>query len=276
MNEPSLNYHKFFLLSIAVLCIVFLVFITSIFDKNTKIIFCDVGQGDGAYIRVNNRVDLLIDTGPDQKILECLGKYMPFYDKKIEIIIITHPQKDHIGGLKYIKKHYKVSKIFSVNNQSPELLVNKEIISYPISQNKIHILDKTINFYWPLNNLPISIDNDDCLIFSYIDNNFTVLFTADASARLLLQIIKSNQKYLNNVDILKTPHHGSKNGLNNTILQLANPKVAVISVGENNQYGHPNPQILDLFKAKNIIIKRTDKDGDVVFKITNDKIQIHK
>lgn len=70
--------------------IVSIIFVESILDKSTKIVFCDVGQGDEIYIRVKNKIDIVIDAGPDKRMLDCLGKFMPFYDKKIEIAIISH------------------------------------------------------------------------------------------------------------------------------------------------------------------------------------------
>ncbi|MEK7109611.1 MAG: MBL fold metallo-hydrolase, partial [Patescibacteria group bacterium] len=75
------------------------------------------------------------------------------------------------------------------------------------------------------------------------------------------------------VDILKIPHHGSKNGLTKKFLDLADPEVAVISVGKNNFYGHPSNKVLDMLKAKNTQIRRTDRDGDIVFKIPSSKLQ---
>ena len=90
------------------------------------------------------------------------------------------------------------------------------------------------------------------------------MFTGDASPFVLGRL---SHGAIEKVDVLKVPHHGSKNGLTKTFLDLADPKMAVISVGKNNSYGHPHKQVLDILKAKNINIRRTDVEGDIVFKI---------
>ncbi|PIP63493.1 hypothetical protein COW97_02205 [Candidatus Roizmanbacteria bacterium CG22_combo_CG10-13_8_21_14_all_34_12] len=91
-----------------------------------------------------------------------------------------------------------------------------------------------------------------------------VLFTGDASPFVLGRLSHST---IGKVDILKVPHHGSKNGLTKKFLDLADPSTAVISVGKNNSYGHPSKEVLDMLKAKNIKIRRTDEEGDIVFKL---------
>src|SRR3990170_7356807 len=94
------------------LIVVTFIFISDSNNSKTTLVFCDVGQGDGAYIRVKNQTDILVDAGPNRKILDCLGKYMPFYDRSIELAILSHPQSDHFGGLLYILDRYDIKKIW--------------------------------------------------------------------------------------------------------------------------------------------------------------------
>src|SRR3989344_562127 len=117
--------------------IIFFIFFTSYFSSKTTIVFCDVGQGDGAYIRLKNRIDILVDAGPDRKILECLGKYMPFYDRSIELAILSHPQKDHFGGFLYILDRYDVKKfwmspVYNTNPTFARLLDKIDAKSIPL------------------------------------------------------------------------------------------------------------------------------------------------
>ncbi len=283
-------------------------------DKQTKIVFCDVGQGDASYIRVRNRVDVLIDAGPDRKVLSCLGKHMPFWDRQIEIAFISHPQKDHFGGFLFLLDRYQIEKILMppIDNPSQsfkklkEKIVDKKSkIYFPKAGTKITILNNNkIEFYWPtekfitnhLISSPVktranfqnvlgssTFDNNNfSLIFLFEENNsphdkFRVLFTGDATSQVLDELV-SNKKHNDfpATDILKVPHHGSKNGLTKNFLHLANPRVAVISVGKNNSYGHPAKKVLEMLKAQGIKIKRTDEEGDVVFKlkIKNQKLQL--
>jgi len=249
-------------------------------DKKTKIVFCNVGQGDATYIRIKNKVDVLIDAGPDRKILNCLGKYMPFWDKKIELAFLSHPNKDHYQGFFFINERYKINK-FIINDgpfvsQTYKKLVNnlkknKVSILNKFQGDQINILNDRFLFIWPTRNYFSTNDNDYSHLIFFQENSFKVLFTGDASPKIL-NLIGENYYYKNliaNITLLKIPHHGSKKGLNKKFLSIINPKIAVISVGKNNSYGHPDKEVLKILKAKKVKIKRTDIDGDIVFKIKN-------
>ncbi len=253
------------------LIIIFFIFLSSFFDTRTKIIFCDVGQGDGTYIRIKNKSDVLIDAGPDQKILSCLGKYMPFWDRKIELALLSHPNSDHYNGYFFVADRYKIDKFITVDglimSKTYKKLLSKMSdknipVLFKIAGDKIKMEDGQFTFYWPPIDFTSSNDND----FSSVILFDGVLFTGDASSFVLSRL---SHGALGKVGILKVPHHGSKNGLTKRFLDLADPEVAVISAGKNNAYGHPNKEILDMLKAKNIKTLRTDVQGDVVFYIKN-------
>jgi len=253
-------------------------FLTSLVNNQTKIVFCDVGQGDASYIRVKNKSDILIDTGPDRKILSCLGKYMPFYDKKIEILIISHWQKDHIAGLKYILERYQVEYIFlpwffeetKTSNELSILIKKKKIKTiYPRTGSKISIPHANILYLWPDKNTSSYTRlnaNDFSSVFLFQEDNYRVLYTGDTSAFVLTKLSRQSEIKTN---ILKVPHHGSKNGLSTKFFLLADPDTCVISVGRNNSYSHPSKEVLDIIKASKSKLYRTDEVGDVVFYVKN-------
>ena len=274
MNESPIKIKSIVLTIIISQLILLVSFIAVYFNNSTQIVFCDVGQGDGIYIRIKNRFDIIIDAGPDNRIVNCLGKYMPFYDHEIELAILTHPQLDHYGGFLSLVDRYRINNFATINIESKsqrfqllkKKLSDKKVpFSYPVSGDVMNILGDELVFYWPINKMVSQSNmNDDVLIFMFKEVDFKALFTADASYQTL-----NSLKIKNKVDLLKVPHHGSKNGLNKSFLQLADPHVAVISVGKNNSYGHPHQETLGSLKTKKIEIKRTDKDGDVVFKLPN-------
>jgi len=268
--------------------LLFSVFITGIIvvshlgKQNTIIVFCDVGQGDGAYIRIQNKIDVIIDAGPDNgMMLSCLGKYMPFFDKQIEIAILSHPQSDHYGGLKSIVDRYKIKQIYishrdSSNKPFSELLhtivQQQGQISIIRAGETISVLHDVFYFYWPpsylINHQGVSlIKNSDgniySSIFSFTEKENTILFTGDTPSSLLTHIIKSTHVL---PSILKVSHHGSKTGTTQELISLAHPSLAVISVGSKNRYGHPSKNVLDIFKALKIPVRRTDKEGDIVIR----------
>jgi competence protein ComEC len=290
MNSSSITKRDIVKTIIFAGVIIFFIVISQINDKQTKIFFCDVGQGDAAYIRIKNQVDVLIDAGPDKKVLNCVGRYMPFWDRKIELVIISHPQKDHFGGLLSLIDRYQIEKIFftQVDNQNQTFQRLKEKIDikkipvyYPTAGTKVKISDSQLIFYWPteefIKNKIASDLNDYSLVFVFIQNHFKILFTGDASPLVFYRLLnqsKDNLANLKKINILKIPHHGSRNGLIKEFLQLADPPVAVISVGKNNPYGHPHRQILEMLKAQKVQIRRTDVEGDIVFKLKTQSLKL--
>ncbi len=283
--------------------VLFLIGFQDIFYNKTKIVFCDVGQGDAAYIRTKEKQDILIDAGSDRKVLSCLGRYMPFYDRKIELAFLSHPQKDHYGGYLEIVDRYQIDNFIvdplDNDNQSFNLLKRK------LKEKKIKVKnlyagerivlgdgDKQrllITFLWPsrqylaenvneknfsskrsvLGAFSTNSDlNDFSAVFIFSQGDFNVLFTGDASPKALNSLVGTiHELSLQNIDILKIPHHGSKNGLTKEFLMLADPDLSVISVGKNNTYGHPAKEILDMFKALRKKYLRTDEKGDVVIEV---------
>jgi beta-lactamase superfamily II metal-dependent hydrolase len=299
MEEININGRRFFSILLAAGFLFFIYyFFWNAFNQKTKIVFCDVGQGDATYIRIKNKIDVLIDAGPDRKILSCLGHHMPFWDKKIEIAIISHPQKDHFGGFLFLLDRYKIEKIFLPPLDNPSLsfqILKGKIIKKSIPMNLItdeknlKLAGDNLVFIWPTaeflaKNLIFAKKNytDNILGKSTLDDNnfsivclfqeedFKALFTGDASPFVLNSIVsKEKSQLIEKIDLLKIPHHGSKNGLTKKFLMLAKPQVAVISVGKNNGYGHPNEEILAMLEAQKVKIKRTDKEGEIIFKLPN-------
>lgn len=290
MEESPISYKKTIVLTIISLIIVILTLGRQWWESGTKIVFCDVGEGDAAYIKVNNKIDILIDAGPDKSVLQCLGKYMPLYDRKIEYAILSHPQMDHYAGFNYVLEHYDIQNflMLPLDNQSrffqnlKNTIKNKKIkIIHPVAGSAISILDSTLYFHWPSNAFLTSNilyenhqgnvlgvssldDNNFSIMFSFSEKNHKVLFTGDISPKILSYFQgKQNIKS----DVLKIPHHGSKNGLTKQFLQLANPALAVISVGKKNSYGHPSKEVLNMLKALKINYLRTDEEGDIIYKI---------
>ena len=250
-----------------------------IYSKNAsndinKVVFCNVGQGDASYVRLDH-VDILIDAGPDSKVVNCLGRYMPAFDKKIELVIISHPQKDHYGGLSSVVKYYKISRIIineldgkkTLPLELKNIIIKNNIYSISAYYNdSINISNGRIVFYWPTRLFTSADPNDLSMVFSLESSGFRLLYTGDITSKILSRLSRLS---IGKFNVIKIPHHGSKYSLNKKFLQLADPDVAVISVSKNNSYGHPTHEVLDYLKAQNIKIKRTDLDGDIVFKLPN-------
>ena len=245
------------------------------YDGNLYIIFCDVGQGDAIFIRSPQGADILIDGGPDERVLTCLGNNMPFWDRDIELVFATHPDADHIAGLESVLKTYTV-KSFNASKKSSETQVFKRIQDLIKSKNVplrfVYAGDTftlsdglVIEHLWPTQEFVLqdAAGNMDTNSFSLVQlvsfGKFKTLLTGDIEYQILNTLFGSSL----NIDIFKLPHHGSKTGVDDMTLSLITAKLGIISAGKNNRYNHPHPSVLDFLKKYNLPYKMTSRDGEV-------------
>ena len=266
----------FFTASIFLILLIFFVYFKSN-DGKLHLVVCNVGQGDAIFIRTASKADILIDGGPDKKVLECLGRHMPFWDRSLDIIILTHPDADHLTGLIDVIERYKIRYLLTQPNpgktQIYELFTNvlaEEKISakYVSAGNGFSVGGETnFKILWPASDKPQEMTQNSSKAslnrFSVISvlsyGKFSALLTGDAGSEIQDKIASS----VGDIDVLKVPHHGSKTGMSDYFLSLVKPELALISVGENNRYGHPTKFILDLLKNRGVKTLRTDQSGDL-------------
>jgi competence protein ComEC len=243
-----------------------------------EIIFFNVGQGDSIFIETPKKHQILIDGGPDSIILRKLSENLPFWDRTIDLIILTHPENDHLGGLIEVLKKYKVEAVLwtGIKRNSPqfrewEKLIENERAKIYIAQfgEKI-IAGKTIlEIFYPFENLAgqeVKNSNDSSIFTKLIFEENSFLFTGDASQEIEKKLLEKEIDL--NSDVLKVGHHGSKTSSNEEFLKKVSPEIAIISVGKENSYGHPHFEVLERLKKAGIKIFRTDLDGDI--KINSD------
>jgi competence protein ComEC len=259
--EQSIVFTRPFLMALLVSAFSVILCTISLGKMQPRVVFCDVGQGDGAYIRLRNHTDILIDTGPaNNKILACLGKHMPFYDRTIEYVILTHPQSDHEGSFPELKKRYTIKRVFAIYTHT-SIQTNTQV---PLRGQRLILPGASLRFLSPAPSrlrLPKGDTNDLAILTELISKNTRVIFTADASSTLLNSLTLAS---FNGYTVLKIPHHGSAKSISTRFLRLAHPALTVISVGKGNPHGHPSTKLLDLLKALSIPVRRTDLEGDIV------------
>jgi competence protein ComEC len=241
-------------------------------NKNLKVYFFNVGQGDAAYIRTPDEQDILIDAGPDATILSKLGKVMPFFDRKIELVILSHPQADHMAGLIDVIDRYEIGKIIwtKVGCQSLVCGEFKEKINQKqIPQEKVRAGETasfgriSINFLHPFYNFEnkmIKDLNDSTIVAQIVYKRNSFLFTGDIDQEIEENLVDTDFNLKS--DVLKIAHHGSRYSSSFIFLRAVNPQYAVIPVGRNS-YGHPTPQTLENLARQKIQTFRTDQDGDI-------------
>lgn len=260
------------------------IFLTSLNRTKPRVVFCNVGQGDAVYFRLQNGADVLVDTGKGTRVVTCLNENMPLFDRKIEAVFITHAQSDHADGLISILQSFTVQHIFT----SPSGLTESEKSNYPLFWQEIlstlhthHqsitplVRDQTVSFgstiftiLWPPQTsvyTPTMSDPNNTALGMVVmvpatEGFHTVLLLSDMDAAVAETALQGSA--IENT-IWKVNHHGSKNGISAKLIHLAQPMIAVISAGKNNLYGHPHKETLDLLHGFDIPIRRTDLEGSV-------------
>lgn len=255
-------------------------------DNKLHVVFCDVGQGDAIFVRTPKGLDILIDGGPDTSVLSCLSNHMPFWDRTIEVVALTHPHADHLVGLISVLKRYKVESFISEKlenktesfNELSRIVQNKKISSrYVFLGDKLRIKDGVVlqvlspSKEFLQRTSPGGVIGESgefaslVLLLSY--GEFDVLLTGDSQVSGLEEAL--GVKPLPELEVFQVPHHGSKTGLNSEILNEVRPRLAVISVGKNNKYGHPSKEVIEILRNREINlpagkagILRTDQDGE--------------
>ena len=252
-------------------------------DNLLHIYFCDVGQGDAILIKTPQNRQILVDGGRDEQVLNCLSDALPFYDHTLDLVILTHPHADHVGGLINVLRTYQVEKV--VFQQTPyksadyqefiDLLGEKNLPTLKVVAGDILALDQQTRaeIWYPLSKaelelLAASIDpydgedvNDSSIVFRLVCGDFETLLTGDAPEQV--QKLLLGQGVVKESDVLKVAHQGAKDGSDENFLEKVNPKLAVISVGEDNTYGHPHQETLEELENTGVKVKRTDRDGTV-------------
>jgi competence protein ComEC len=265
----------FILLTLLILNLLVLPFVIILsFGAYLEVSFFDVGQGDSILIKVPDNYQVLIDGGPSySKVLDGLSREMPFNDKEIDLVILSHPESDHMTGLLSVLENYKVDNILwtGIEKEGEKFEAWKRMISeeganvyYANAGDKVIMGDITLEIINPKESLKGKVfkeSNDTAVVakLQYKDSSF--LFTGDISSK------KEKELTDIDVDILKVAHHGSKYSTSEDFLQRVTPLVAVIQVGKNS-YGHPTEEVLTRLDNFGIKVLRNDTNGDI--KIVSD------
>ncbi|TFB12966.1 MBL fold metallo-hydrolase [Candidatus Marinimicrobia bacterium MT.SAG.4] len=260
--------------------------------RGSEVIFINVGQGDAAFIDGYNSKNILIDSGRSDFGVKS-GKYSitPYLHSigisRINYLLLTHADSDHIGGAEYLINNFKVDTLlFGVSIPNSNLfseIVNiaknmnipfKKIILGDLiklgNYSEIQVLYPPRNYITPVN----KTENNSSVVIKYRFANSTILFTADIEALTEKRISDSDLNMKSN--LLKVPHHGSRSSSSELFLEKVSPLDAIISAGENNPYGHPSREVLDRYEVNGIRVHRTDKDNALIFRSKGGNYSLYK
>lgn len=274
-HSSSLFLSVFFMLTIAIVYISFS-YTESAQEELLHVYYLDIGQGDATFIESPSGVQILIDGGPGVSVLRELGGVMGFFDRDIDLVVATHPDQDHIGGLIDVLRRYRVNAILLTENESAtpasQAFLNAvahegAAVLYARSGQVFdlgsgHKGSITLEILFPDRD-PSGLESNTSSIVTQLRYGETeFIFTGDSP--------QSVEEYLVDVfgpglrsEVLKVGHHGSKTSTAETFVSSVAPDVAIISAGKNNRYGHPHKEALDLLRDYGIKIKNTAEEGRI-------------
>lgn len=250
--------------------LVFVVVLSKRTVKSPEIVFLDIGQGDAVLIQQDN-YQILVDGGPDDSILYELAKYMPWFDKRIEKLVLTHPHDDHLNGLLLLLKKYEINEILYSNVEYPNLgyeyLVKnyKGILQDVKAGYSFTYRDIFFSVIYPFDeerSQEENLNNESVVTFLVI-NGYKILLMGDAEVEVEKKLL--DYEILESIDILKVGHHCSRSSTSESFLSFTQPEIAICLCGKGNSFGHPHYETLKKFKNKNVQYFITSEEGNVEF-----------
>ena len=269
-------------------------------DQYFNLIACDVGQGDAILVTYGSR-QMLIDTGPDEKVLHCLKKHLPAWDKTLELVVATHADNDHVGGLPAVLEAYQVKQLMIQKSSkdtadfqalralvsrkeqrdlhvitptqsqllslTPQLVAQvvftREVVmaGSPQVEGKTEIELSAVMKAEAAKNSAEISENNGSIVLLLHMGTIQALLTGDIDTTIEAALI--NRHLISDIDILKVAHHGSKTSTSPSFLALLRPEISLLSVGKPNPYGHPSTQVLARLRASGSQVWRTDEKGTI-------------
>lgn len=237
----------------------------------------DVGQGDALFVENTSHQQMLIDGGPDNTVLDQLGRVMPFFDRSLDVVVLTHPDSDHVTGLVEVVRRYRIGKFVMTG-------VLKRSVAYETLQRELRTRDVPVQYVHAGDRLAFSDGsafsvlapleswqdkeaaktNNASIVGTFSYRNFSVLTTGDIEEEVERSLVSRNVPLT--ATILKAPHHGSHTSSSEPFLKAVRPEAVVISVGADNRYGHPHADVLARYTAFQLPVFRTDQGGAVTIR----------
>lgn len=281
-KDKITNILKKLIIMLLIICIT-VTFVQKFSNRDLRIFFIDVAQGDSSLIITPKNKVILIDGGGYSNEDYDVGKnvVVPYLLDRgissIDYIMVSHFDNDHVGGLMYVIKTLKVKNVL-ISKQSKESNEYKEFIEIAkernirvitVKQGDVIKIENDISFFilYPTTKLEFNDLNNNSIVAKLVYKNFSILFTGDIEKEAENSILQKYNKDTLGSTVLKVAHHGSKTSTTENFINLVNPRIALIGVGKNNNFGHPNEAILSRIEKLGAKICRTDKCGEISIRV---------
>lgn len=265
--------HRYVLITLFVLVILFsYLFYLKWEDRYLRIYFLDVGQGDAIYVRAHYGHDMLVDGGPSSTVLRRLSEVMPFYDRFIDVVVETHPDADHIGGLPSVMERYGIGVFIEPGVSSPNA-IDDELARIRDEKGIDTLLARrgmqidlgggaSFDILYPDRDVSYLETNTASIVGQIRYGSTTVMLTGDSPKVVENALVRYYGDALRS-DVLKAGHHGSHTSSGESYVRIVSPSYAVISAGKDNRYGHPHKDVVDTFEKLGVHIFRTYESGTI-------------
>ncbi|HLC63842.1 MAG TPA: MBL fold metallo-hydrolase [Patescibacteria group bacterium] len=244
-------------------------------DSNLKVYFFDIGQGDGMLIRTPTHQNIVIDGGPDNTFITKLGQALPFYDRTIDLMVLSHAHDDHLFGLVEVLKRYKVKEVLysgALHTTDAYLewlsLIKEKEIPLKIARAGQTFIFNEVEFkviypFTDLTNQKMENLNNSSVVNRLVYGQIKILFMGDSEVEGEKEIINQAREGIES-QVIKLGHHGSDTSSTEDLLKLVKPIYGIIQVGEDNKFGHPARRVLRRLERLGIQVFRNDLEGDIV------------
>lgn len=252
-------------------------------EKFLTVAFLDVGQGDAIFIESPSGVQVLIDGGPNASVLRELGKQMSFFDREIDLVIATHPDKDHIAGLPSVFERYDID-FFGTTTATNETIYDEALQEAIRAETGVEIVEMSagevfdvgggviMEVLFPDRNVEGLSANDGSVIVRVVYDETAFMLTGDAPTKIEDFLVDMSCDGCLRSTVLKAGHHGSKTSTSELFLSAVRPEVVVFSAGEDNRYGHPAPEIVDRVEQSGAVWFGTHIDGAIEFESDGERV----
>jgi competence protein ComEC len=254
--------------------------------RATRIVLLDVGQGDAILVESRSGGRMLVDGGPDpDRLLLELDARIPPWDRRIDLVVLTHPHEDHVAGLVRVLERYRVGRVFEPGMHGPgpgweawdAALRHGPPRATLAAGARLRLDEIALTVLWPDGGVPVEPAatgrgiNDTSIVLLGEANGRRFLLTGDAEEDVDPALIARG---LPAIDVLKVAHHGSATATSAALLAAARPALALISVGADNDYGHPAPSTVERIRAAGARVMRTDLDGSIAVELRADGLRV--
>jgi competence protein ComEC len=245
--------------------------------------FLDIGQGDAIFIESPTGTQVLVDGGPNASVLRELGRVMPFYDRSIDMLIVTNPDQDHFAGFLDVLERYEVARVLEPGTvgasdlyaELQKAIKNEETTHSLARRGQVIDLGggTYLKILFPDRDVAGLSPNDGSIVMQLIYGETEILLTGDTTARIEEYLVSLEGEALQS-DVLKVAHHGSRTSTSPLFVAEVSPKYAVISNGKDNRYGHPHQETLDTLEKIGATVFRTDEYGTIILTSDGERVEV--